>query len=97
MGDPGWLEPEEGWNPGWEPGTTVLDKRSGLLMEILDSQLEVIYENTYDWDGSPAQMRFWSFRVRFFDDETDPTDGLWRPPDDLIPLTAMEVLAHVAR
>lgn len=66
-------------------------------MEILDSQLEVIYDGGLNWDDSPAEMRYWSFRVRYADDGTDPVDGLWRPPDDLEPLTAMEVLAHAAR
>jgi len=93
----GWLEPEEGWNPGWPPGTIVLDKRSGLLMEIVDSRMDILYEDELNYDMEPVEERYWAFRVRYLDDGTDPMDGVWRAPEDLVPMTAMEVLAHVAR
>jgi len=97
MGSPGWLEPEEGFNPGWEIGKLLRDKRSGLLVEIVDRQLEVIAEGTYDWDQSPAELRYWSFRIVFWDDKTDPTDGSWRAPEDLEEVDGMELLALIRK
>lgn len=94
MGNPGWLEPEEGWNPGWKPGTFALDKRSDLLVEIIDSQCET-FDEGYDYDGSPTDRRYWSFRIRLLDG-TDPMNGVWRAPEDLEPLNAMEVLAYAS-
>ena len=97
MGDPGWLEPEEGYYPGWAPGTVILDKRSGLLVEIVEHQCEVLYAGERAWEDTTAGgAEYHSFRIRYFDDGTDPMDGVWRAPEDLEPLNAMEVIAHAA-
>jgi hypothetical protein len=96
MGNPGWLEPEEGFFPGWEIGKVLLDKRSGLLVEIVDWKAETLDEG-YDHDGSPTDRTYFSFQIVFFDDGTDPTDGVWRAPEDLELMNAMEILAHAAR
>jgi hypothetical protein len=94
----GWLEPEEGWCPNWEPGTVVLDKRSGLLMEIVETHCDRLYEGHRAWRSTAEGCaRYFSFRVVFFDDQTDPTDGCWRAPEDLVALTEMEIVALAAR
>jgi len=98
VGDPDWLEPEEGWYPGWVPGTIVLDKRSEHLVEIVEVKREVLFEGDYAWrDTVEGGAVYWSFRIRYVDDGTDPANGVWRAPEDLEPLNAMEVLAHARK
>lgn len=96
MGNPGWLEPEEGLNPDLGVGTIVLDKRSGLLMEIVERRVDILYEDEFNYDMEPIEQRYWALRVRYFDDGTDPMDGVWRAPEDLEPLNSTEVIARAA-
>lgn len=76
VGNPGWLEPEEGLCPGWALGTIVLDKRSGLLVEIVDHQCDLLYVGERAWqDTTAGGAEYHSYRIRYFDDGTDPMDG----------------------
>ena len=89
-----WLEPEEGWNP-WRVGQILLDIRTDQVVEIVDHRCEILDEG-YDWDESPTDRRYWGYKVVYFDDKTDPPNGLWRAPEDLRLLTDMEVVARSA-
>ena len=73
----------------------MLDIRSGLLIEIVNWRVEFLDEG-FDWDDSPTDRVYHSYQVVFFDDQTDPSNGNWRAPEDLKPLNAMEVIAHAA-
>jgi hypothetical protein len=101
VGNPGWIEPEEGWNPGWKPGQLVLDKRSDLLMEIVEVTCDEIAlppcASCGTDCGSGGVERYYAFRVVYFDDRTEPMNGSWRAPEDLCELSEMEIIAHVAR
>lgn len=74
----------------------MLDKRSELLVEIVEVQLETFDEGD-DWDGSPTERRYFSYRIIYVDDGKEPMGGSWRAPEDLDPMNAMEILAHAAR
>lgn len=91
---PNWIEPEEGINP-WRVGQVMLDIRSGLVVEIVNALRHVIDEG-YDWDSSPTDRVYWAYQIVFFDDKTEPTNGAWRAPEDLRPLSDMEVVARSA-
>lgn len=92
-----WIEPQEDWLPDWPPGTIALDKRTGLLLVLGDHTSDFVSLGWSDCDCARCDgATYYSFRVQHLDG-TDLTDGHFRPPDDLEPLTPLEVLAYAAR
>jgi hypothetical protein len=79
-------------------GDLLLDKRSDLLVEIVEATCDKLVLPSCQHCGTDCGTdgfeSYYGYRVVFIDDRTEPMNGSWRAPEDLEHLNAMEVLAH---